>query len=499
MSQKIDEDCSLVIDRTRKYKVFISYCWSSPAHEEWVYNLAERLMSDGIEVKYDKWDLKAGQDKFAFMESMVNDETINKVLVICNSGYKEKADNRTGGVGTETQIITAELYNKVEQTKFIPVVAEQGDSFDTYMPTFIKSRIGIDLSSDESYEDEYERLLRTITERPKYRKPKLGRLPSYLFEDEENNFKTRNIIASFKNNLYKNPQQALMLVEDFFQEFINSLDSFQIHLEDWKEPYDEIIYNRIHEMRKLRDDYVNFLDVLVKSDFFDIDKIITLFEELYKFTYYRGNERYSEEQMDHYRFLITELFLYTVVILLKNKVYDDVNILINNKYFIDDRYSSNENPNDFTIFWFRNISLEYRNKRLKKNLIDYTADTIISRATIQGVNYRNQIIDADILLYYLSFLKTKSCYTSWFPMTYIYAGNGISYYRYRMDILKRLISKRHFEKVKVLFGVDTVDELKSLFRSFNEAENANVRHPGTVYSVMPIKHQINIDEIATSV
>ena len=54
-----------------KQKVFISYSWSSPEHEEWVINIAERLMSDGIEVIIDKWDLKEGHDMFDFMESMV--------------------------------------------------------------------------------------------------------------------------------------------------------------------------------------------------------------------------------------------------------------------------------------------------------------------------------------------------------------------------------------------------------------------------------------------
>ena len=131
-------------DRTKIYKVFISYCWTSAEHENWVYDLAEKLLHSGIDVKLDKWDLKQGQDKYAFMESMVNDEEINKVLVICDKGYKEKADKREGGVGTETQIITAELYSKVEETKFIPIIAECGERFDSYMPTFIKTRIGID-------------------------------------------------------------------------------------------------------------------------------------------------------------------------------------------------------------------------------------------------------------------------------------------------------------------------------------------------------------------
>jgi len=48
---------------TEQPKVFISYSWSSPQHEQWVLDLAERLSGDGIIVVLDKWDLKEGQDK----------------------------------------------------------------------------------------------------------------------------------------------------------------------------------------------------------------------------------------------------------------------------------------------------------------------------------------------------------------------------------------------------------------------------------------------------
>ncbi|MCJ8011028.1 hypothetical protein MUG84_04630 [Paenibacillus sp. KQZ6P-2] len=40
----------------------------------------------------DKWDLKEGHDINAFMESMVRSEEIEKVLVICDRGYKTKAE-----------------------------------------------------------------------------------------------------------------------------------------------------------------------------------------------------------------------------------------------------------------------------------------------------------------------------------------------------------------------------------------------------------------------
>ena len=44
-------------------KVFISYCWTSPTHEDWVINFAERLVANGVDIVIDKWDLKEGQDK----------------------------------------------------------------------------------------------------------------------------------------------------------------------------------------------------------------------------------------------------------------------------------------------------------------------------------------------------------------------------------------------------------------------------------------------------
>ncbi len=107
--------------KTDSPKIFISYSWTSPQHEQWVLDFAERLSNDGIYIRLDKWDLKEGHDKFAFMEQMVTDIEIDKVLIICDKGYQTKADNRTGGVGTETQIISEKVYNDVGQEKFIPI------------------------------------------------------------------------------------------------------------------------------------------------------------------------------------------------------------------------------------------------------------------------------------------------------------------------------------------------------------------------------------------
>lgn len=79
-------------------RVFISYSWHPEENKIRVEQLARRLMSDGVDVTLDVWSLKDGQDKYVFMEKMVTDSDINKVLIICNRDYAEKADSRKGGI-----------------------------------------------------------------------------------------------------------------------------------------------------------------------------------------------------------------------------------------------------------------------------------------------------------------------------------------------------------------------------------------------------------------
>jgi len=57
-------------------KLFLSYCWSTSEHEQCVLKLATELREAGVDVIFDKWDLKEGHDAFAFMEKMVTDPEI---------------------------------------------------------------------------------------------------------------------------------------------------------------------------------------------------------------------------------------------------------------------------------------------------------------------------------------------------------------------------------------------------------------------------------------
>ena len=112
--------------------------------------------------------------------------------------YALKANDRTGGVGDETIIISSEIYGNMKQEKFIPVIVEKDEDGNPYTPTYIKTRIYIDLSDQNTYESEYEKLLRNIYEKPQFMKPKLGKRPEWLDED-----KTDFFVQQFYDDLKK--------------------------------------------------------------------------------------------------------------------------------------------------------------------------------------------------------------------------------------------------------------------------------------------------------
>jgi hypothetical protein len=114
------------------------------------------------------------------MEAMVVDAEVTKVIVVSDKHYAEKADNRKGGVGTESQIMSPEIYKEAEQTKFVAVLSELDPNGAPFLPTFLSSRMYIDMSSDDRYATNFEQLLRWLYDKPTFVKPTLGEMPAFL-------------------------------------------------------------------------------------------------------------------------------------------------------------------------------------------------------------------------------------------------------------------------------------------------------------------------------
>ena len=136
-----------------KPKVFVSYSWNSPSNQQNVFELIQKLELDGISVMYDRKDLYPGQDMNYFMESMLTSDKVDAVIIVCNKDYAEKANERKGGVGYESEMIISEIRDDPLQRKYIPVVIEHDENGGLPLPNFLKSRLCVDLSKDGGYAD----------------------------------------------------------------------------------------------------------------------------------------------------------------------------------------------------------------------------------------------------------------------------------------------------------------------------------------------------------
>jgi hypothetical protein len=202
-------------------------------------------------------------------------------------------------------------------------------------------------------------------------------------------------------------------------------------------------------------------------------------------------QSWSEVDFDNYRFFNYELFFCFITILLQMKKYPEAAYFIHSKYFY--RNTTGElRQSGFEIFNRHVRSLdEFRNNRLGLRRVSVTADLIKARATHKDVHFEDSR-QTDLLLHYVSQLRGERF--QWFPRTSVYGGRGSG-----IEIFERMISERHFQKIKALLDVDTVDELKTLIAQCVARSNADQRSYSGLwdYDVRPIENVIDVQSIAT--
>lgn len=478
---------------TENPKIFISYSWTTPQHEQWVLELSERLSGNGIIVILDKWDLKEGQDKHVFMEQMVNDKTVNKVLVICDNGYQSKADSRKGGVGTETQLISKEIYEHTGQEKFIPIIREYDASKKPCIPHYMASRIYIDLSSDEVFEDNYQKLIRNLYGKPLLKKPPLGTPPAYITTEGSTTLKTSHKVAEVKNAILNDRRNVDGLILDYLNTFINSLEDFR--LSGGSIPgFDDKIVGSIEKMSQLREDFIDFIfTVFQYQEAVDLEKIHDFFEKLIPFSYRQESvQSWTEIDFDNYRFFTYELFLNFIAVLLQIKKYKEAAYFINSQYFYRSSRTGELVYDGVKVFSHHVGSLdEIRNKRLDLRRVSVTADLVKSHSTRKDISF-TEIVQTDLILHYLT--KLQGSIFSWFPRTSVYNSRASG-----IELFDRLVSRQHFEKIKNLFNVQTINELKESVTKYIERSKEQEYHPSRVwdYEILPLEKVINSNNMGT--
>lgn len=477
-------------------KIFISYSWKPIFNKEKVIELAERLSSNGVHVIIDIWDLREGQDKNQFMEQMANSPEIQKVLLICNKDYTEKANNRVGGVGIESLIISNEIYNRTDQTKFIPIIFEYDEKNKPYVPTFVNSRIFIDLSNDEVFEENYELLMRNLFDKPVSKRPPLGTPPPYIQDEDPIFLPTAHKVTTIKKLLLEEKKNAILFVQDYYNTFLVTLTTYQIEESSLsQENYDQVVLNAINRLTPIRNDFVDFLEVyLTYSIEIDTDRLHSFFEKLLNFSSNLpgvGNDSrtFGSIKNDHFRFFFYELFLYFVSVMLSKERFKELGQILHDPFIVN-----NERYNSTTEFYFSRFRQyvatlnQLRNEKLKLNRVSITADTIKERAT-DKIKF-SELQQADSLLYYVSLLipDTNVFGNRWFPET-------TCYHIHDLPIMKRAASQRFFQKLIPIFNVKSKEELLQKVKDIKENNKDNIERYN--FEIPQISYGLNLEEICT--
>jgi len=444
-------------------RLFISYSWSTPEHEQWVLELAEELVESGVDVILDKWDLREGHDSVAFMEQMVTDPSISKVVLICDQLYATKADGRSGGVGTETQIISAEVYAKQDQEKFVAVIAEKNSEGKPYLPTYYKSRIYVDMSESDRYSENFDKLLRWIFDKPLYVRPELGRPPLFVVEPEAPTVgassRARRAIEGIKND----KAYARGALHEYLTVFAENMERFRIG--DGDTDLDERVVASIEQFTPARNEYIEVLVALAQySDGqHHAQQFHRFLESLLPYLSRPSHiNRYNESDFDNFRFIVQELFLYTVAILLREERIEAATYLLSQPYFIPANADHGANATaTYAEFRQEMRSLDVRNTRLKTSRLSIRSNFFEQRSKSSGVQFRH-VMQADFVCFFRSDLTSTSYYDGWWPDTLLYATR----HHGPFELFARASSRVYLSRVIGLLGVTTLDEIKTKLEAY---------------------------------
>ena len=472
-------------------KVFISYSWSSESHQLLVKAWADRLIEDGIKVILDLYDLKEGDDKHAFMEKMVTDKTVTHVLIFCDKTYAEKADGRSAGVGTESQIISEKVYGEVVQSKFIPIICEFDNERNAYTPTFLKSRKWIDFSSREAADKNWEQLIRLLYDKPLHNKPAWGKPPAYINDDTASPPRSAALKYSVLKEAILQAKPAIPIYRaEFLDECIASIDSLRVREKPNLDKLGEKILADCGQLKLLRDHIIDW--VVLESttgtteDFSDI--LVGFLERLLEMKFRPSEiDSWNNEWFGAHNLFVYETFLYIIAALLKAERFHVLHNIFTSHYLLPEieRYGDDK---------FKKFDYFYGHSEILENVLTHegqryyspAAELFSRQADRQDIPFQS-VIEAELLIFLMILLTPD---TFWYPGTVHHASHS-------KDFLFFLRAARHkgFQKLSTITGIPDADTLREAVKDGCARLSSN-RWVDS-FMIMNLRRHMNIDKFDT--
>lgn len=455
-----------------KPKVFISYSWSSPGHQALVKQWAEQLVSDGVDVVLDIYELKEGHDKFAFMERMVTDASVTHVLVICDQAYSKKADARKAGVGTESQIISKEVYEKVEQSKFIPIVCEFDEKGEPFLPTFLKSRIWIDFSTPEAANENWEQLIRLLYGKPIHEKPTLGKAPAYVRNDSTSpSSPALTKYAALKQAILQGKPGLALYRGDFLDACVNYADALRIRERPKVESLGEKVLADCGQLKLARNHIVDWvlLEGSTKPSEQFSDVLIDFLERLRELKA-RPPElnSWNDAWFEAHSLFVYETFLYIVAALLKVGDYRSLHEVFTSHYLLPaSERNGDERFESFDCFYGYSETLQSVLAPKGQRLYSPAAE-LVKRQADRGDLPFGEILQAELLVLLMTFASQNA---RWYPQTLHYAQHSRDF-----PFFIRATQHKGFKRLAAITGFEDAEALRTAVKNGIERLNVSEWH-----------------------
>lgn len=445
-------------------RLFVSYSWSTSQHEQWVIDLATELVNSGVDVILDKWNLREGHDSIAFMEKMVTDPLISKVILICDQVYADKADGREGGVGTETQIISAEVYSKQSQEKFVAVIAEKSEVGKPYLPAYYKSRIYVDLSESDRYAENFEKLLRWIFNKPLHIRPEIGKPPSFVMEPHAPALGTSVLAKRIIEGIKADKGYVRGALDEYLSLFSDNVERFRISSGEGE--IDDRILKSIEDSAPSRNELLQVVTALTQCTAPEAyaSRMHRFFEARIP---YMSNppqvNQWGETDFDNFKFIVHEIFINSIAILLRGEHIESVTYLLTQPYYVPGNSVYGKSATvSYTNFSEHMKSLEIRNQRLKSNRLSLRADLLEQRSKTSGVQFRHAM-QADFVCFLRADLTHVDSYDRWMPETLLYAAR----HHGPFELFARSVSKNYLTRTLPLLGIANLAPLKAKLNEYS--------------------------------
>lgn len=454
-------------------KVFVSYAWSSPDHEQWVLDLCQRLVEASVDIILDKWDLREGQNSYQFMERIVNDSAIRKVIIISDRIYAEKSNDRRGGAGTEAQIISPKLYSGKDEGRFALVVRERSESGEPFVPTYYHGRIFIDMSTDELADSNLEQLLRWIFDKPLHQRPPLGTRPSFLTDEPEVGLGTEFTASQFRRAARGGSANSANMFREYLECFCRNLDRFAI-----LDPRatNGLVVKQFEALRQAKDEFVRVVLDAVDHESVSRQKLsmhlVRFFDDLLARCYPAKRDR---ESTDHFKLLAHELFVSVVGIAIWREEFELAKSLLAAPYFgaIKNGYRGGQRDS-YAVFWQGDDRLKELRTPEGSEYHTPFGQTLQERAS-SGALPRDQFLQADLLIHLRAELANGD--DRWYPLTWIYVGHHRA-----LEVFIRAQSAQFFGQLKEVLGIESLDPIRELVTSNGPMGYGRIRLGSNVLS-----------------